>query len=156
MPLLTADVREQPERSGPATGIVPRPDDTALLAYTSGTTGRPKGVPLTHRQVAVSIRAAMAAWRWHADDVLVHALPLYHQHGLGGLHTALIAGGTVHIRSKFSAADLVQTAGDARASVLFAVPTIYQALVESLADRPNRRVAGRCGTCAWRFAVRLR
>ena len=130
-PLLTADVRELPERTGPTTGIVPRPDDTALLAYTSGTTGRPKGVPLTHRQLAVSIRAAMAAWRWHADDVLVHALPLYHQHGLGGLHTALIAGGTVHIRSKFSAADLVQAASNARASVLFAVPTIYQALVES-------------------------
>ena len=133
VPLLTADVRELPERTGPATGIVPRPDDMALLAYTSGTTGRPKGVPLTHRQVAVSIRAAMAAWRWQVDDVLVHALPLYHQHGLGGLHTALIAGATVHIRSKFSAADLVQAAGDARASVLFAVPTIYQALVESLA-----------------------
>ena len=133
-PLVTADVRAQPEPSGPAAGIVPRPDDTALLAYTSGTTGRPKGVPLTHREVAVSIRAVMAAWRWQADDVLVHALPLYHQHGLGGLHTALIAGGTVHIRSKFSAADLVQAAGDARASVLFAVPTIYQALAESLAD----------------------
>ncbi len=132
-PLLTADVRELPERTRPVTGIAPRPDDTALLAYTSGTTGRPKGVPLTHRQVAVSIRAAMAAWRWHADDVLVHALPLYHQHGLGGLHTALIAGGTVHIRSKFSAADLMRAAGDARASVLFAVPTIYQALVEWLA-----------------------
>ena len=146
-PLVTADVREQPEPTGPATGIVPRPDDTALLAYTSGTTGRPKGVPLTHRQVAVSIRAVMAAWRWQADDVLVHALPLYHQHGLGGLHTALIAGGTVHIRSKFSAADLVQAVGDARASVLFAVPTIYQALAESLAapagtGRSDRRAAG--------------
>ena len=69
-------------------------------------------MPLTHRQLAVSIRAALAAWRWHPDDVLVHALPLYYQHGLGGLHTALIAGGTVHIRSKFSAADLVQAAGD--------------------------------------------
>ena len=130
-PLVMADVRELPERTGPVTGIMPQPDDAALLAYTSGTTGRPKGVPLTHRQVVVSIRAAMAAWRWHSDDVLVHALPLYHQHGLGGLHTALIAGSTVHIRSKFSAADLVQAAGEARASVLFAVPTIYQALVES-------------------------
>ncbi len=131
--LVTVDVRAQPGRIEPTAGIVPRPDDTALLAYTSGTTGRSKGVPLTHREVAVSIRAVMAAWRWHADDVLVHALPLFHQHGLGGLHTALIAGGTVHIRSKFSAADLVQTAGDTRASVLFAVPTIYQALAESLA-----------------------
>jgi acyl-CoA synthetase (AMP-forming)/AMP-acid ligase II len=88
-------------------------------------------VPLTHRQVTVSIRAAMAAWRWEADDVLVHALPLYHQHGLGGVHAALIAGGTVHIRSKFSADALVQTAAGTRASVLFAVPTIYQALADS-------------------------
>ncbi len=142
VPLLTADVRDLPERTGPATGIIPRPDDTALLAYTSGTTGRPKGVPLTHRQVAVSIRAAMAAWRWHSDDVLVHALPLFHQHGLGGLHTALIAGGTVHIRSKFSAAGLVQAVGDARASVLFAVPTIYQALVESAPAAPTGPMAG--------------
>ena len=127
--LVTTDVRELPA-TPPATGIAARPDDTALLAYTSGTTGRPKGVPLTHRQLTVSIRAAMAAWQWNADDVLVHALPLYHQHGLGGVHAALIAGGTVHIRSKFSAAELVQAAGDTRASVLFAVPTIYQALAE--------------------------
>jgi acyl-CoA synthetase (AMP-forming)/AMP-acid ligase II len=130
-PLVTADVGELPERRRPARAIMVRPHDTALLAYTSGTTGRPKGVPLTHRQLAVSIRAAMAAWRWHSDDVLVHALPLYHQHGLSGLHAALIAGGTVHIRSKFSPADLVRTAGDTRASVLFAVPTIYQALLAS-------------------------
>ena len=130
-PLVTADVRELPEQGRPTRATVVGPHDTALLAYTSGTTGRPKGVPLTHRQLAVSIRAAMAAWRWHPDDVLVHALPLYHQHGLGGVHAALIAGGTVHIRSKFSAADLVRTAGDTRASVLFAVPTIYQALLAS-------------------------
>jgi acyl-CoA synthetase (AMP-forming)/AMP-acid ligase II len=129
--LVTADVRELPGQTRPATSIVARPHDAALLAYTSGTTGKPKGVPLTHRQLTVSIRAAMAAWQWHADDVLLHALPLYHQHGLGGVHAALICGGTVHIRSKFSAADLVQAAGDTRASVLFAVPTIYQALLES-------------------------
>ena len=123
--------RSCPRTSGPATEVAARPDEVALLAYTSGTTGRPKGVPLTHRQLTVSIRAAMAAWRWQADDVLVHALPLYHQHGLGGVHAALIAGGTVHIRSKFSADALVQAAAGTRASVLFAVPTIYQALADS-------------------------
>jgi long-subunit acyl-CoA synthetase (AMP-forming) len=43
---------------------VPGPEGTVLLAYTSGTTGRPKGVPLPHRQLATSIRSAMTAWRW--------------------------------------------------------------------------------------------
>jgi malonyl-CoA/methylmalonyl-CoA synthetase len=128
--LAVTDVRQAPPDTAPAPGIAVGPDDAALLAYTSGTTGRPKGVPLTHRQVAVSVRSVMAAWRWQADDVLVHALPLYHQHGLGGLHTALFGGSTVHIRSKFSAGDLVRTAGQTRASVLFAVPTIYQALAQ--------------------------
>jgi acyl-CoA synthetase (AMP-forming)/AMP-acid ligase II len=143
-PPLIVDVGEQPDGASPARGSgsvpgsMPRPQDIALLAYTSGTTGTPKGVPLTHRQLAASITSAMAAWRWSGDDVLVHALPLHHQHGLSGLHAALIAGGTVHIRSKFTAADLAQTVDATRASVLFAVPTIYQALVN--ADVPAGRL----------------
>jgi acyl-CoA synthetase (AMP-forming)/AMP-acid ligase II len=149
--LLTVNISERPERLSEssrgaagvagagiagaagvagAAGTAPRPEDTALLAYTSGTTGKPKGVPLTHRHLVSSIQAVMAAWRWSGDDVLVHALPLYHQHGLGGLHTALTSGSTVHIRSKFTPADLVQAVGDTRASVLFAVPTVYQALFD--------------------------
>jgi len=120
-----------PEGGARADVVAAGPRDVALLAYTSGTTGRPKGVPLTHGRLAVSIRSAMAAWRWSPDDVLAHALPLYHQHGLSGLHTALINGGTVHIRSRFSPADLVRTIGETRASVLFGVPTIYQALMSA-------------------------
>jgi len=130
-PLETVDIRTLPDDAIRATEIAARPGDTALLAYTSGTTGKPKGVPLTHRQLAVSIRSAMAAWRWRADDVLAHALPLYHQHGLGGVHAALIAGGTVHVRSRFTPVDLVRTIEATRASALFAVPTIYQALMDS-------------------------
>jgi acyl-CoA synthetase (AMP-forming)/AMP-acid ligase II len=72
----------------------------------------------------------MAAWRWTEDDVLVHALPLFHQHGLGGLHTALIAGGSVHVLSRFSPAGLVDAIASARGSVMFGVPTIYQALLD--------------------------
>jgi len=113
------------------TEVVPGPQDIALLAYTSCTTGKPKGVPLTHARLAISIRSAMASWRWSADDVLAHALPLYHQHGLSGLHAALIAGGTVHIRSRFSPADLVRTIERTGATVLFGVPTIYQALMSA-------------------------
>ena len=129
--LPTVGVGDLPEGGNRASVLAAGPRDTAVLAYTSGTTGRPKGVPLTHGQLAASIRSAMAAWRWSADDVLAHALPLYHQHGLSGLHATLIAGGTVHIRSRFSPADLVRTIGDTAATVLFGVPTIYQALMSA-------------------------
>ncbi len=115
---------------------VVRPGDTALLAYTSGTTGRPKGVPLSHRQLAVSIRAALTAWRWNAGDVLVHALPLFHQHGLGGVHATLVAGSTAHIRSRFGAADLIGTVRAAGGTVLFGVPVSYQALLDEAGGEP--------------------
>jgi len=138
--LPTVRAADLPE-GGRASDVVPGPQDIALLAYTSGTTGKPKGVPLTHAQLAISIRSAMAAWRWSADDVLAHALPLYHQHGLSGLHAALIAGGTVHIRSRFSPVDLVRTIGDGGATALFGVPTIYQALMAAdVAVAPLRRL----------------
>jgi acyl-CoA synthetase (AMP-forming)/AMP-acid ligase II len=146
---LTVDVRQLPEgsgRTGRGDRVICGPDEVALLAYTSGTTGTPKGVPLTHRQLALSIRSPMAAWRWSEDDVLVHALPLYHQHGLGALHTALIAGSTVHIRAKFTPADLAQAIEASRASAVFAVPTIYQSLMDAqLAPFTGLRLAV-CGS----------
>ena len=128
-PPLTVDPAEVPAGPG-STAIVPGPDDTALLAYTSGTTGKPKAVPLTHRALLTSIRVAMASWGWREDDVLAHALPLFHQHGLGGVHAVLIAGGTAHIGSRFTAAGLASAVRRHRASVLFAVPTMYQALLD--------------------------
>jgi len=146
-PPETADVRMLPDQAGPVPALAARPGEVALLAYTSGTTGRPKGVPLTHRQLVTSIRSAMAAWGWSRDDVLAHALPLYHQHGLGGVHAALIAGGTVHVRSRFSPADLAGTIRDTRASVLIAVPTIYQALADSNAAAPPDFAGLRLAAC---------
>src|SRR5699024_400321 len=68
----------------------------------------------------------MAAWRFTEDDVLVHALPLFHQHGLGGLHATLIAGASARLLGKFTPGDLLAAARDA--SVLFAVPTMYEQL----------------------------
>jgi acyl-CoA synthetase (AMP-forming)/AMP-acid ligase II len=72
----------------------------------------------------------MAAWRWSEDDILVHALPLFHQHGLGGLHATLIAGSRLHVVPQFSPVDLLDAVIGARATVLFAVPTMYQRLAE--------------------------
>jgi malonyl-CoA/methylmalonyl-CoA synthetase len=128
---------DRPEEAPPEPPrALPAPDDAALLAYTSGTTGRPKGVPLTHRQLAASIRGAMAAWRWTAGDVLVHALPLFHQHGLGGVHATLIAGSTAHLRSRSDPAGLIATARAEGGTVLFGVPATYQALLDSAASTP--------------------
>jgi malonyl-CoA/methylmalonyl-CoA synthetase len=103
-------------------------EDVAMLAYTSGTTGRPKGVPLTHANLLSSIRAAMRAWRWEADDVLVHALPFSHQHGLGGIHATLLAGSRAVVHSRFDPATLCAAIESEKATVLFAVPAMYEKL----------------------------
>jgi malonyl-CoA/methylmalonyl-CoA synthetase len=71
----------------------------------------------------------MLAWRWTADDVLVHALPLSHQHGLGGVHATLLAGSSAAIHAGFDPARLAGAVAAERATVLFAVPAIYQRLV---------------------------
>jgi acyl-CoA synthetase (AMP-forming)/AMP-acid ligase II len=131
--------RDQSLEGSRALAPAPCADDIALLAYTSGTTGRPKGVPLTHRQLAASLQGAMAAWRWTGRDVLVHALPLFHQHGLGGVHATLIAGSTAHLHSAFDPAGLIATVRAGDATVLFGVPATYQALLDCAGGAPLLR-----------------
>ena len=107
----------------------PEPDPgPAMLAYTSGTTGAPKGVPLTHANVLASTRGVVKAWRWSADDVLVHALPLSHQHGLSGVHLSLLCGSRGVFFRRFDPATLTEAIGSERATVLFAVPAMYERL----------------------------
>jgi malonyl-CoA/methylmalonyl-CoA synthetase len=109
----------------------PRPTDApVILAYTSGTTGTPKAVPLTNRNLLSSVRAVMLAWDWSDADVLVHALPVYHQHGLGGVHIALLSGSRTVVLERFDPRDLCDTVAREGATVLFAVPTIYERLLE--------------------------
>jgi acyl-CoA synthetase (AMP-forming)/AMP-acid ligase II len=115
-------------------------DSVALMAFTSGTTGTPKVVPLTHRNLLTSIRAAMAAWRWRRYDILVHALPLFHQHGLGGLHATLIAGSSLHLCPRFDAQELI--GATEKATVLFAVPTMYQRLEGRSGSRLRLCISG--------------
>ncbi len=110
------------------------PDDVALLAFTSGTTGSPKVVPLTHGELLASIRAAMQAWGWSSEDTLVHALPLFHQHGLSGVHASLVAGSSAAILSSFEPEQLLRTIEQERATVLFGVPSIHQRLLELTPD----------------------
>ena len=108
---------------------LPRSGDVAICAFTSGTTGPPKLAPLRHGEIEASIRSAMAAWRWRGDDILVHALPMYHQHGLGGLHAALLSGSSLHCLSRFDPERLVAEAQRRQASVIFAVPAMWERIV---------------------------
>ncbi len=110
--------------------------DIAHLAFTSGTTGAPKAVPLTHGNVLASVRGLIGAWRWSADDVLVHALPLQHPHGLTAVQMTLLAGSRSAVLSKFEPAALCRAVAARRATVLFAVPAVYARLLDwpGLAD----------------------
>lgn len=117
-------------------------EDVALLAFTSGTTGSPKGVPLTHGQLLASIRSAMWAWRWSSTDTLVHALPLFHQHGLSGVHASLLAGSDAAILARFDPEELLATIEREQATILFGVPSIHDRLVRLDPERlaPLRRL----------------
>ena len=104
-------------------------DDLAMVAYTSGTTGRPKGVPLTHANLLASLRGAMLAWRWSRDDVLVHALPLSHQHGLSGVQMGLLSGSAAVLMDRFDPERLCAAIAESGATVVFAVPAMYERLL---------------------------
>ncbi len=115
----------------------PDHDALALIVYTSGTTGRAKGVMLSHRALAASLGAMMRLWGIGPNDVVCHALPLFHVHGLGlGLLGPLLVGARLRLRAKFTAAGVVDEFRSG-ATVLMSVPTMVHALVEHLATRPD-------------------
>jgi malonyl-CoA/methylmalonyl-CoA synthetase len=129
---IELEVRERP--AVPASGEqqidAASPDDLALLVYTSGTTGRPKGVPLTHGNLLASATAVGLAWRWQPDDRLLLTLPLFHVHGLGvGLNGSLCTGGAILLRPQFDAADVAEQCRARRPSLFFGVPAMYQRLL---------------------------
>jgi malonyl-CoA/methylmalonyl-CoA synthetase len=107
-----------------------RGEDPALLVYTSGTTGHPKGAVLSHANLLASATSVNLAWRWTPEDVLLLTLPLFHVHGLGvGLIGSLCAGSAVVLRPRFEAGDVADHAG--QASMFFGVPTMYTRLARN-------------------------
>jgi malonyl-CoA/methylmalonyl-CoA synthetase len=109
---------------------VPRArDDLAAILYTSGTTGRSKGAMLTHENLASNARALVDLWRFTADDVLIHALPVFHTHGLFvATNVALLAGARMIFQPRFDADAVV--AAMPRATSLMGVPTFYTRLLD--------------------------
>jgi malonyl-CoA/methylmalonyl-CoA synthetase len=122
------------------------PDDEApaIVVYTSGTTGPPKGAVLPRRAIASNLDALAEAWEWTGDDVVAHGLPLFHVHGLIlGTLGAVRRGGGVHHLGRFSAEGAARAlSGDA--TMLFAVPTMYHRLAaEAEGDEEICRALGR-------------
>ncbi len=103
-------------------------NDIAALLYTSGTTGRCKGAMLTHRNLSSNAKALHKAWGWVPDDVLLHALPIFHTHGLFvATHCALLNGGKMLFLSRFDSKTVIGLLP--RATVFMGVPTYYTRLL---------------------------
>jgi malonyl-CoA/methylmalonyl-CoA synthetase len=108
---------------------VPRAaDDLAAIIYTSGTTGRSKGAMLSHGNLLSNARVLQQYWDWQKDDVLIHALPIFHVHGLFvAIHGALINGSKMLWCAKFDPQTTLRLM--ARATVFMGVPTLYVRLL---------------------------
>jgi malonyl-CoA/methylmalonyl-CoA synthetase len=139
-PRLDVDLRAT--HDGP---LPPPADDEApaFVVYTSGTTGPPKGAVLPRRSVSSNLDALADAWAWTEEDVVVHALPLFHVHGLIiGMVGALRRGGIGWHLGRFDPAE-VADAFEHDATMLFAVPTMHKRLADAAQEDP--RIAAALG-----------
>ncbi|WP_377811033.1 malonyl-CoA synthase [Azospirillum sp. A29] len=135
IPVRTLDARGQGSLIEAAAGqpdnfaTVPRgPDDLAAILYTSGTTGRSKGAMLTQENLLSNARVLQAEWRFGPDDVLLHALPIFHTHGLFvACNLVLLSGASMVLLPRFDPVDLL--ARLPAATVMMGVPTFYTRLL---------------------------
>ena len=116
-------------RSAAELASAPRaPDDLAAILYTSGTTGRSKGAMLSHDNLLSNARSLVEGWRFTENDVLLHALPIFHTHGLFvAVNVAIAAGGSMIFLRGFDADEIVRLLP--RATALMGVPTFYTRLL---------------------------
>jgi len=113
--------------AGPVAVPARQPGDDALIVYTSGTTGKPKGAVHTHGSLLAGVSALLTAWAWSPEDRLVLCLPLFHVHGLcAGLFGTLAAGASAVVFDRFDEAAILQAAP--ASSMFFGVPTMYHRL----------------------------
>ncbi len=121
---------ERVRRSGSKSEVTDRADsDLAAILYTSGTTGRSKGAMLTHGNLASNCSALANIWEFSKHDVLLHALPMFHTHGLFvGLNVTLCAGSSLLLLNSFDAAHVLQLLP--HATCMMGVPTFYTRLLE--------------------------
>ncbi len=117
--------------------VVSKADDLAAILYTSGTTGRSKGAMLSHRNLASNALTLVARWAFTRGDVLLHALPVYHVHGLFvACHCALLSGSRILWLPKFDAGEVIALLP--HATVMMGVPTFYARLLAEPRFRRGR------------------
>ena len=103
-----------------------------MILYTSGTTGKPKGVVTTHANIAAQIKSLVHAWEWSADDRILNVLPMHHVHGIVNvLCCALWVGGVCEIFPRFDANDVWERISQGGLTLFMAVPTVYIKLIDS-------------------------
>ena len=131
----------------PSPARLRRPGDDALIVYTSGTTGKPKGAVHTHASLLAGVSALLTAWDWEPEDRLVLCLPLFHVHGLcAGLFGTLAAGASAVVFDRFD-----------EAAVLGAAPAEHHVLRRADHVPPPRRVGtGACSSARCACACRAR
>ena len=132
-------------------GVLPHVDEAraSLMLYTSGTTGRPKGVVHTHASIAAQVRAMVEAWAWTADDRILCTLPLHHVHGIVNvLACALWSGARCDVLAAFDADEVWRRLADADLTLFMAVPTIYLRLIQAYeqADATRQRLWSRAAS----------
>jgi acyl-CoA synthetase (AMP-forming)/AMP-acid ligase II len=136
---VVLDVKETGKLSGKGNQRVEKaqPDDVALVLHTSGTTGRPKAVPLTHRNLTRTMKNIQATYQLSPKDRTMLVMPLFHVHGLlAGLLAPLASGGSVIVPGKFSAGEFWSDFITYKANWYTAVPTIHQMLLKNPVPNP--------------------
>ncbi|MEM7694559.1 MAG: AMP-binding protein [Pseudomonadota bacterium] len=120
---------DEAEAAGESLSVPRAADDLAAILYTSGTTGRSKGAMLSHGNLLSNAKTLAALWHFTADDHLIHALPIFHVHGLFvATNIVLAAKASMHVLPKFDAATV--TAAMENATALMGVPTFYTRLLD--------------------------
>jgi len=141
LPYAELDLFGSASGASPAVDI--EADDPGLIIYTSGTTGKPKGAVLTQRNLVHDARNIMKIWQITESDVLCHALPLFHVHGLCfALHTSLLAGASVLLFDRYSPETVIEALkekeGNYVCTLFMAVPPMYGKMMDYLDDmRPD-------------------
>ena len=136
---------------------LPDVDETrpGMMLYTSGTTGRPKGVVISHANVRAQVESLSEAWAWTSDDHILSHLPLHHVHGIVNVLTsALWNGATCEILPRFRPVDVWERLARVEATLYMAVPTVYRRLIDSWEEAdPESREAWSAGAAACRLMV---